>query len=187
MKLNMTMKKPKLNNTTTRTAILVSLPRHLYSITAMRVWIMQYLQARRVEFGSASALFISHGPRGKGGRLSATLGWRIVKEAADALADRQEAAGAPLELVRKLREVSPHSLRHYMAQSMLESGAEYKDIAAVFGHSSTLVTETVYARLDHQRVSELAQSHGPRRARAKQNAASNIAQTEDDARDDRHR
>lgn len=145
-----------------------------------RAWIRQYLQARRAEFGTASALFISHGPRGKGERLSAMSGWRIVKEAADALADRQEAAGASPELIRKLRDVSPHSLRHYMAQSMLESGAEYKDIAAVFGHSSTLVTETVYARLDHQRVSELAQSHGPRRARSNRRDTSSNAQTEGD-------
>ncbi len=130
-----------------------------------RIWIGQYLQARRDRFTTAEAVFISHGPRGAGGRLTAVAGWRIVKAAADGLADQRLAEGASPDEARDLREVSPHKIRHFVAQAMLDEGADYKDIAAIFGHSSASVTETVYARLDDGRMLEIADTFAPRRAR----------------------
>lgn len=130
-----------------------------------RTWIAQYLDARQPLFGAALALFISHGPRGAGNRMTDVTGWRVVKLAADALADAEVAAGADETSVQSLRAVSPHAIRHYVAQAMLDEGADYKDIAAILGHSSSLVTETVYARLDEERILEIADTFAPRRRR----------------------
>lgn len=130
-----------------------------------RAWLAQYLDARQPLFGTAPALFISHGPRGAGNRMTDVTGWRVVKLAADALADAEVAAGATEASVQSLRAVSPHAIRHYVAQAMLDEGADYKDIAAILGHSSSLVTETVYARLDEERMLEVADTFAPRRRR----------------------
>lgn len=131
-----------------------------------RAWIAQYLDARQPLFDAAPALFISHGPRGAGNRMTDVTGWRVVKLAADALADAEVAAGAAESSVQSLRAVSPHAIRHYVAQAMLDEGADYKDIAAILGHSSSLVTETVYARLDDERMLEVADTFAPRRRRS---------------------
>lgn len=80
--------------------------------------------------------------------------------------------GATADEIRDLRAVSPHSIRHYMDQAMLDEGAEYKDIATIFGHSSTSVTEQVYAQLDPDRVQEVADTCAPRRARRQTSAPS---------------
>lgn len=45
-----------------------------------------------------------------------------------------------------LTDVSPHVLRHSAAVHMAESGVPMAEIAAYLGHSSTSVTERVYAR-----------------------------------------
>ena len=133
-----------------------------------RHWIGTYLHIRAqhpdAAIRRATALFISHGPRGVGGRLNPVTGWRVVKMAADALADAALAAGAPNQAVAALHAVSPHAIRHYVAQYMLEEGGlAYQDIAAIFGHASAVVTEQVYARLDEDRVLELADTAAPRR------------------------
>lgn len=133
-----------------------------------RSWIGQYLRARaghpQSTISHAAALFISHGPRGAGAQLTAVTGWRVVKAAADALADTALAAGAAPREVRALHAVSPHAIRHYVAQYMLEEGGlAYQDIAAIFGHASAVVTEQVYARLSEERVLELADTAAPRR------------------------
>jgi site-specific recombinase XerD len=133
-----------------------------------RAWIGQYLRARALHpqpaISRAADLFISHGPRGVGARLTAVTGWRVVKAAADALADAELARGASPSDVRALRDVSPHAIRHYVAQYMLEEGGlAYQDIAAIFGHASAIVTEQVYARLSEDRVLELADTAAPRR------------------------
>lgn len=133
-----------------------------------RAWIGQYLRARAQHpqpvISQARDLFVSHGPRGAGARLTSVTGWRIVKAAADALADEQLAAGASARDVAALRDVSPHSIRHYVAQYMLEEGGlAYQDIAAIFGHASAIVTEQVYARLGDDRILELADTAAPRR------------------------
>ncbi|HEX6291923.1 MAG TPA: tyrosine-type recombinase/integrase [Herpetosiphonaceae bacterium] len=133
-----------------------------------RRWIGQYLRVRAhhplAKIQSAEYLFISHGPRGAGAQLTSVTGWRVVKAAADALADAQVADGAAPREVRALRAVSPHAIRHYVAQYMLEEGGlAYQDIAAIFGHSSAIVTEQVYARLSDERTLELADTAAPRR------------------------
>lgn len=61
-----------------------------------------------------------------------------------------------------MRGVSPHSLRHYLVQAMLDEGADYKDITAILGHSSSVVTEQFYARLGDERTMEIANTFAPR-------------------------
>jgi site-specific recombinase XerD len=126
-----------------------------------RAAIADYLQARAPYFDAATALFISHGPRGKGQRLSDVSAWKVVKEAAEALADLRRAEGASKDEVRALLAVGPHALRHYLAQAMLDEGADYKDLTAVLGHSSAVVTEQFYARLGDERVLEVIETFAP--------------------------
>ncbi len=131
-----------------------------------RMTIAAYLTERTPHYLSSDALFISHGPKSAGERLSDVTAWRVVKEAANALADERMLEGADQEEVKALRDVSPHSLRHYLAQAMLDEGADYKDITAILGHSSSVVTEQFYARLDDDRVFEVADTFAPRPARS---------------------
>lgn len=70
--------------------------------------------------------------------------------------------GAGVEARRDLRSVSPHSLRHSLAQAMLDEGVDDKDSTAIFGHSSSVVTEQFYARLDEDRTIKPADTCAPR-------------------------
>lgn len=126
-----------------------------------RTWIAEYLRARAPFFAGALALFISHGPRGKGERVSDVSAWKAVKEAAEALADARRAEGASRDEIRALLAVGPHALRHFLAQAMLDEGADYKDLTAVLGHSSAVVTEQFYARLGDERVMEIVETFAP--------------------------
>jgi site-specific recombinase XerD len=126
-------------------------------------WIRAYLKARQAHFPLKGApLFISHGPTAKGLQISDVTAWRVVKDAAHALADQWMVQGVAHEEIAALRAVSPHSLRHFFAQAMLDEGANYDDIAFVLGHSSTKVTQQVYARLSTERTQEIADTYAPR-------------------------
>lgn len=127
-----------------------------------QAWVQDYLEARATAYPAATALFISHGPKANGKQLSPVSAWRSVKVAAHWLADQRRQEGAHADEVTKLHAISPHSLRHFLAQYLLDEGAEYKDIAALLGHSSTIVTEQVYARQDEDQTLEIADTHAPR-------------------------
>lgn len=127
-----------------------------------QAWIGDYLTVRAELFpGTYHPLFISHGPHGAGQRLTAVSAWRIVKAAAEGLADRQLVAGVPTKELDQIRAISPHSLRHYFAQTMLDRGAGYDPITAVLGHSSRQVTETVYARMSDDQALAAVKRFGP--------------------------
>lgn len=125
-----------------------------------------YLSARRALFPQAAALFVSHGPRGAGQRLSDVSAWRIVKEAAEALAEIREHEGADPAEVRALRKVSPHTFRHFFAQEMLDHGADLRRTSRALGHSSTKVTEQFYADPKPQQVRDDIERHRPKRERS---------------------
>jgi integrase/recombinase XerD len=127
-----------------------------------RSWIAAYLDARSSVYPTATALFISHGPKANGKQMSAVSAWRVVKEAALWLSDVRAREGADNEELQRLQAISPHSLRHFLAQALLDEGAEYKDIAALLGHSSTTVTEQVYARQHEEITHEIADTFAPR-------------------------
>lgn len=139
--------------------------RAIYLNAETRESIHAYLSARRSIFSGVVPLFISHGPRARGERLSDVSAWRIVKQAAEALADLRMTEGADDDELDALREVSPHSLRHFFAQSMLDEGADYKDIAGALGHSSTNVTEQVYARQSPEEILEVVATFAARPSR----------------------
>jgi integrase/recombinase XerD len=137
---------------------------------AARETISAYLQARQriAALSQEQFLFISHGPhRSHNGdhRLTQVTAWRVVQEAAHALADEREREGAPADEIRAIRATSPHSFRHFMAQAMLDEGAQYDDVSHTLGHSSVKVTEDFYARPADERILEVADQFAPRPAR----------------------
>jgi len=61
------------------------------------------------------------------------------------LADLRRQEEADMLEVEALQSVTPRSLRHFLAQSLLDAGAGYEAVAELLGHSSIAVTERVYA------------------------------------------
>ena len=120
----------------------------------------RYLALRRAAFPRAAALFISHGPRGAGERLSRVTAWKIVTDAAYALADQIEADGRPRE-ARQLRETTPHTFRHFVATWLLNEGAQLSEVSALLGHANTRITEQYYARHTDDRLQELHDQFAP--------------------------
>jgi site-specific recombinase XerD len=122
--------------------------------------IERYLLARRVAFPRAQALYISHGPRGAGARLSRVAAWTLVTNAAYGLADRIEADGR-LREARELRAVTPHTFRHFVATWLLNEGAQLSEVSALLGHANTRITEQYYARHTDDRLQELHDQFAP--------------------------
>jgi site-specific recombinase XerD len=120
----------------------------------------RYILARRAAFPGAQALFISHGPRGAGGRLGRVAAWAIVTGAAQALADRLDAEGRRRE-ARMLREATPHTFRHFVATWLLNEGAQLSEVSALLGHANTRITEQYYARHTDDRLQELHDQFAP--------------------------
>lgn len=120
----------------------------------------RYLQARRAALPEARALFVSHGPRGAGGRLSRVTAWKVVTDAAYALADQIEAEGRGRE-ARKLREATPHTFRHFVATWLLNEGAQLSEVSTILGHANTRITEQYYARHSDDRLQELHDTFAP--------------------------
>lgn len=127
-----------------------------------RTWIAEYLAARSAAYPDAEALFISHGPKANGKRLSDSSAWRIVIEAATWLADLRRREGADMLEVVALQSVTPRSLRHFLAQSLLDAGAGYDAVAELLGHSSIAVTELVYGRPGAEATQEFDDVLAPR-------------------------
>lgn len=122
--------------------------------------ISRYLLARRTAFPRAEALFISHGPRGAGERLGRVAAWAIVTAAAYALADDADKSGRPRD-ARALRDVTPHTFRHFVATWLLNEGAQLSEVSAILGHANTRITEQYYARHTDDRLQELHDQFAP--------------------------
>lgn len=137
-------------------------PRPIRFDETARTWIADYLAIQATWYPNASGLFLSHGPRADGKPLTVRSAELIVKDAAVWLANQRETEGAAPEEVDALREVSPHSLRHFLAQAMLDEGVDFQDIAPILGHSSSIVTQQVYARVSDERTVEIADTYAPR-------------------------
>jgi integrase/recombinase XerD len=120
----------------------------------------RYLALRRVQFPRAEALFISHGPRGAGGRLNRVAAWTIVTNAAHQLADQLELEGRRQE-ARQLRTATPHTFRHFVATWLLNEGAQLSEVSALLGHANTRITEQYYARHSDERLQELHDQFAP--------------------------
>ena len=120
----------------------------------------RYLLARRGAFPQALALFISHGPRGAGGRLNRVAAWSIVTFAAQRLAAELEAEGRRREAAL-LRATSPHTFRHFVATWLLNEGAQLSEVSALLGHANTRITEQYYARHTDDRLQEMHDQFAP--------------------------
>ncbi|MCE2852292.1 MAG: tyrosine-type recombinase/integrase [Roseiflexaceae bacterium] len=119
-----------------------------------RTALERYLLARRASFPHATALFISHGPRGAGHRLNRIAAWGIVTHAALTLADTVAASGKLAE-ARLLRDTTPHTFRHFVAMWLLNEGVQLSEVSAILGHASTRITEQYYARHTDSRLAEV--------------------------------
>lgn len=120
----------------------------------------RYLAVRRVAFPQAEPLFISHGPRGAGQSLHRVSAWKIVTSAAFGLADELDTEGRRSE-ARNLREVTPHTFRHFVATWLLNEGAQLSEVSALLGHANTRITEQYYARHTDDRLHELHDQFSP--------------------------
>lgn len=120
----------------------------------------RYLLATRAAFPQSKALFISHGPRGAGGRLGRIAAWTIVTNAAQTLARQLENEGHSYE-ARMLYAATPHTFRHFVATWLLNEGAQLSEVAALLGHANTRITEQYYARHTDDRLQELHDQFSP--------------------------
>jgi len=119
-----------------------------------RTAIEAYLLARRASFPSATALFISHGPRSPGHRLNRIAAWNVVTHAALTLADTVEHDGRVREAAL-LRTTTPHTFRHFVAMWLLNEGVQLSEVSAILGHANTRITEQYYARHTDERLAEV--------------------------------
>jgi integrase/recombinase XerD len=107
-----------------------------------------YLQSGRphlLKKGQIHALFLNQ----KGGRLSRSGAWRIIKYHA--------------ERVGLGDKLTPHTLRHSFATHLLENGADLRFIQEMLGHSSISTTQ-VYT---HVSLTQLKQTYLKAHPRAK--------------------
>jgi site-specific recombinase XerD len=129
-------------------------PRKIFIRPHARTAIERYLLARRTTFPHASALFISHGPRGAGHRLNRVAAWTIVTHASFSLADTVAQTGRFRE-AELLRGTTPHTFRHFVAMWLLNEGVQLSEVSALLGHANTRITEQYYARHTDDRLAEV--------------------------------
>lgn len=92
---------------------------------------------------SGSEIFLSV----RGGRMTTTRLWQIVKE-------RARMAGVDLN-------VYPHLLRHSFATHLLENGADLRVIQELLGHADISTTQ-IYTHVDQKRLRRVHQQFHPR-------------------------
>ncbi len=90
-----------------------------------------------------TAIFLNQ----RGGRLSRSGAWRILKSYAKRVA---------LE-----KKMSPHTLRHSFATHLLENGADLRHIQELLGHSSIRTTQ-VYTHVTREQVRKVYMKAHPR-------------------------
>lgn len=121
--------------------------------------IQVYLEARGYPPASMP-LFISHDRRGQSTRLTRVSGWRIVREAAQAVADRLELEGKHDE-AELLRTTSPHTFRHFVGYYLLNEGADLAEVSQILRHRSVEVTRNFYARYKDAQLQEVHDQFSP--------------------------
>jgi len=111
-----------------------------------RVSLDRYLQDVRPELDRGSSgghVFLNR----KGGPLSRTAIWNLVRDAA-------RAAGLS-------KKVSPHTLRHTFATHLLEGGADLVVVQELLGHADISTTQ-IYTHLDREYLRGVHKKYHPR-------------------------
>jgi len=93
--------------------------------------LQDYLVRRNLSDGKAP-VFISHDAKYDGNRMSRIIAWRVIQRAARGMG---------------LETVSPHDLRHWRAQKMIEAGADLEEVKERLGHRSLHTVKTYYGHL----------------------------------------
>jgi integrase/recombinase XerD len=107
--------------------------------------IQAYLRERETQGVHSRWLFVGH--RGKPrGHLTRQTAWHIVLEAATA--------------VNLTVKTSPHSIRHYRAQQMLDAGVGPDVVQALLGHADISTTNVVYAAASRETVRQAVAEKG---------------------------
>ncbi len=112
-----------------------------------------YLVAREYP-PAARPLFESYDRRTAGARLSRSSGWRIVHQAAQAVAAQIELEGKYDEAAL-LRGTSPHTFRHFVGYYLLNEGVELAEVSQILRHRSVEVTRSFYARYKDMQLQEV--------------------------------
>lgn len=112
-----------------------------------------YLAAREYP-PAALPLFESHDRRTAGSRLSRSSGWRIVRAAAEEVANRMVLEGKADE-ADLLRATSPHTFRHFVGYHLLNEGVELAEVSQILRHRSVEVTRSYYARYRDMQLQEV--------------------------------
>lgn len=104
--------------------------------------IKNYLNSRKIYGDGNSALFISR----KGHRITPRQVERIIRKYA-------QIAGIQ-------KKVTPHTLRHTFATTMLKNGADIRFIQALLGHSSISTTE-IYTHINRKLLKDVYMKYKP--------------------------
>jgi site-specific recombinase XerD len=112
---------------------------HSYSILLANSLpaIYSYLSRREIdpEKASVTPLFVSHDARYEAQRMSRIIAWRIIQRAA-------HGTGLP--------EVSPHDLRHWRAQQLIQAGHSLEEVRELLGHRSVHTIRAYYGHISEQ-------------------------------------
>jgi site-specific recombinase XerD len=99
-------------------------------------------------------LFVSYDRRSAGGRLTRSSGWRVIHEAASAVATWAELEGKRDE-AELLRATSPHTFRHFVGFHLLNEGVDLAEVSQILRHRSVEVTRNFYARYKDVQLQEV--------------------------------
>ena len=94
----------------------------------------EYVKKREIppEKAEKTPVFVSHDARYDGKRMSRIIAWRVVQRAA-------KAVGLP--------NFSPHDLRHWRAQKMIEEGLSLEEVQVRLGHRSIHTVRSYYGHM----------------------------------------
>jgi integrase/recombinase XerD len=114
-----------------------------YAINALRMYINHVRVHQQPQTGYNDTVFLNN--RGKS--LSRVMIFYIIKDLA-------QKAGIT-------KTISPHSLRHSFATSMVEAGADLRAVQQMLGHESITTTE-IYTHIDRSYLHDIITQFHPR-------------------------
>jgi site-specific recombinase XerD len=93
----------------------------IYLNDLSRLWMAEYLAVREEWYSDSVDVFISHGPKADGKRMSVRSVERVIKEAGAWLADQRAKEGADPVEIAALRALAPNMIRRFVLQTMAET------------------------------------------------------------------